>query len=97
MLPSIADQTDDDFHLYCLTSENLPKTARDQLFGLLDAYLGRSRFTIAYEQPVRSWTQSIIWTREHYGKEPKLTQVCLDDDDAIAVDFVELCRLHQHF
>ncbi|MEO0357621.1 MAG: glycosyltransferase [Pseudomonadota bacterium] len=91
-LASIADQTDDDFRLHVLVAEALPATTRDQLRALCDSYLGADRVTILERSPSRSWNQMRNAVLDQFSESEVIVQSALDDDDGVAVDFVELCK-----
>lgn len=92
-LASISDQTDDDFHVQILTSRDLPENAKSDLHGLCDAALGEDRFTLIEQVPLRSWNVMHQQLVAEYDENEAVALVALDDDDAVAVDFVELCRM----
>ncbi|MGV6838824.1 MAG: glycosyltransferase [Planktomarina sp.] len=91
-LASICDQTDDDFHVQVLTSSDLPEHAKADLYGLCAAALGEERFTLIEQGPLRSWNVMHQQLVAEFGENEPVALVALDDDDAVAVDFVELCR-----
>ncbi len=91
-LASIADQTDDDFHLHLLVAEALPAATRTTLRDLCDNYLGQDRVTILERGPSRSWNEMRNAVCTALGEDDAIIQCALDDDDGVAVDFVELCK-----
>jgi hypothetical protein len=90
-LASLAAQGDRNLHLFVLTSADLPDWARARLQDACLARLGEGRFTIAARPPgpARRFLRMFLTAR--HGRTP-VVQVVLDDDDALAVDFMQRLR-----
>ncbi len=85
-LASLADQTDRGFHLYVLTSADLPGFAMERLRALCAEKLGEGRYTIAAERPgnARKYLRRFLAARN--GETA--VHLVLDDDDGLARDFI---------
>ncbi|MGB0799078.1 MAG: glycosyltransferase [Planktomarina sp.] len=92
MLPSIADQTDDDFELLIMTASTLPDAAKERLNDVVEQAIGADRAKILEFGPRRSWRLMWNYISEHYANEQQMVQVNLDDDDGLCVDYVEICK-----
>ncbi len=86
-LRSLADQTNENFVLNVLTSEDMPKKYAIRLTEVCKDTLGDRAHIIfgSSEAPPRAHFRSYRW--EHHSSEPWSCQVVLDDDDALSVDF----------
>jgi hypothetical protein len=88
-LPSIAAQTDGDFTFLILVGDDLPDPARERL-GALVAGVPQARIVARPPQPHREVCQEVI------NAARDMRQPCLqfrhDDDDAVALGFVERLR-----
>jgi hypothetical protein len=90
-LRSLADQTDTDFVLHVLASEDFPEPFKQQLTDLCGDLLGdRAHVHFAEENLPRVHFRNYRW--EHFADDPWTTQIVLDDDDALSVDFTEKLR-----
>lgn len=91
-LRSLADQTDGDFVLDLLTSEDLPKKFAKRLKEMCKDTLGSRAHLIfgAAEAPTRVHFRAHRW--EHHNSDPWSCQIVLDDDDAVSADFNEKIR-----
>ncbi len=96
-LPSLAAQSDRDFKLLLLTSEDLPEAHRTVLEELCHDTLGRDRCHILYRPPdgAGRWFQRYM--RKKLNSHSHSVQIVLDDDDAVAADFVETVRREAEF
>ena len=87
-LPSLAAQTNRNFHLFVLTSADLPTWAHEQLTMQCHEALGTDAVSIVAAPPgsarkyLRQFVSHRYDTRLH-------AQVVLDDDDGLANDFIE--------
>jgi Putative rhamnosyl transferase len=89
-LPSLAAQTDRNFHLFILTSASLPDWAEQELVAACEEVLP-DQVTIYLAPPDRAaefLRQALV---ERYGKARNLHMV-LDDDDALSTDFIAKAR-----
>lgn len=88
-LRSLADQTDEDFVLNVLASEDMPKPFANRLTEACKDILGDRAHIIfgASEAPPRVHFRSYRW--EHHSSDKWCAQVVLDDDDAVSMDFNE--------
>lgn len=86
-LPSLAAQTSQNFHLFVLTSANLPAWALKQLTQQCHEALGYDAVSIvaAAPGPARKYLRQFVSRR--YGSRPH-AQIVLDDDDGLASDFL---------
>ena len=86
-LASLHAQTDQGFHHYVLTSDQLPDWALIRLTALCQTTYPDGRFTID-RQPIgnaRKYLRNFM-LREKIGD--KVVQIVLDDDDGLASDFM---------
>ncbi|MEQ6249034.1 glycosyltransferase [Sulfitobacter sp. HNIBRBA3233] len=92
-LRSLADQTDQDFVLNVLASEDMPKKYKTRLTDLCKDSLGERAHVIfgAAEAPPRVHFRNYRW--EYHAKDPWSCQIVLDDDDALAMDFNEKLKV----
>ena len=90
-LASLASQTDKNFHLFVLTSEDLPQWAMEKLKVSCDEILGAGRYSIAPHEPgpARKFLRHFMVSRYKSGQ---VVQVVLDDDDGFAADFMASLR-----
>ena len=92
-LPSLASQTHANFHYFVLSSQLMPRWAKIRLRELCKKFLGEGRFTIRFARPgpERKYQRMTLEQIAERDDEP-IAQVVLDDDDALAADFVENLR-----
>ena len=91
-LPSLRAQTDTDFHHLVLTSADLPGWAMEKLQrSCTSAYGGSQCFTIVASSPAPARRPLRMFMEKQFDT-PIVAQVVLDDDDGLAVDFVERLR-----
>lgn len=84
---SLRAQTDQNFHHYILTSDQLPDWALLRLTEVCGAHFPAGKFTID-SQPVgnaRKYLRQFM-VRSRLGN--RLAQIVLDDDDGLASDFI---------
>ncbi|MEM9584129.1 MAG: glycosyltransferase [Pseudomonadota bacterium] len=91
-LPSIADQTDDDFDVLILISDIMPQDQKDELLSLCHAFIGPERTKILEHGAFKAGRLFRNYVRNNYASHPYVAQVVLDDDDAVSADFVEICK-----
>ncbi len=91
-LRSLASQTDKDFHYFVLSSNMMPKWAQNKLEQLCRTYVGAGRYTIRFARPAPARRYQRLMQVELAG-DGLVTQVVLDDDDALSNDFVETLRI----
>lgn len=89
-LPCLKRQTDPDFDLIVVIGESLPRTARDRLEALLED-LPQAAITVQPPRPQREVMKDLLNAAREDMSAPCL-QFRFDDDDAVAVDFVETLR-----
>ena len=89
-LPSLRAQTDEAFEFLIVTGECLPKEAKDRLRDLT-AGMPQIRIITRPPDEHRTVMKSILNGARHDPSAPCL-QFRLDDDDAVALDFVERLR-----
>lgn len=87
-LPSLAAQTSRNFHLFVLTSTDLPGWAYERLTAYCHEALGEDAVSIvaAPPAPARKYLREFVSKR--YGTRPH-AQIVLDDDDGLSNDFIE--------
>lgn len=91
-LPPLRAQTDKDFRLLVLIGEGLPAPARARLQALI---AGIREITLCVEpegQPHLQVCRRVL-TRHIAPDAAATAQFCMDDDDAVAIDFVHRLRL----
>lgn len=88
-LRSLADQSDPDFVLNVLASEDMPAPFARRLTEACKDVLGERAHIVfgSSDAPARVHFRTYLWG--HHSAEPWCTQVVLDDDDALAIDFNE--------
>lgn len=91
-LPSLAAQTDQNFHLHVLTAHGLPVWAKRALAQACAEVLPKGRFTIDPRRWGLAATQLRGFLRARYGKA-RILQLVLDDDDGLATDFMANLRV----
>ncbi len=89
-LPSIRAQSDPDFTFLIVIGDSLPAEHRTRLAGLC-ADIPQVRIEACPPGPHRPVMKEVINAFRESGRGPCL-QFRLDDDDAVAVDFVERLR-----
>jgi hypothetical protein len=90
-LPSLVAQTDQNFHLMVLCSETMPDWALDTLAEICGELLPAGRFTIAPRPYGFAHRHLTLFMADRYGPGLGIHAV-LDDDDALAIDFVATLR-----
>lgn len=90
-LQSLRVQTDEDFHLFVLTSSDLPKWAGDELRRICAEILPDERVSIVAAPPSPARKPLRLFTARRYGGRPHV-QIALDDDDGLSSDFVATVR-----
>lgn len=90
-LSSLAAQSDRKFHLYILTSADLPRWALKDLRAACQRRLPEGNFTIAARAPgiASVHLRRFLRARSQNGRAFHLI---LDDDDALATDFLQHLR-----
>lgn len=90
-LASLAAQTNPDFRLHVLTSDQMPGWALDRLHEISFAALGKDRVTIDARPEGRARKYHRIHLEETY-RDRFIAQVVLDDDDGLSNDFMAVLR-----
>lgn len=91
-LAGLRDQTDPDFKLSVLSSNNLPEKYKTRLQELCNDTLGADRVDINYRGPRKAGRLFRQIMCEQYPNDQTIAQVVLDDDDAVSRDFVAVCK-----
>ncbi len=91
-LAGLRDQSDPDFKLSVLSSNNLPQKYKARLQQLCNDTLGADRVDINYRGPRKAGKLYRQIMCEKYPDMRPIAQVVLDDDDAVSRDFVEICK-----
>ncbi len=89
-LPCLRAQTHQEFELICVIGDQLPKRHRDRLNDLT-ADMPQLRLRAEPPEPQRDVMKKILNSARRDPSEPCL-QFRFDDDDAVAVDFIERLR-----
>ncbi len=95
-LKSLQDQTDEDFKLAVLSSDQMPAPEQKKLREMCSDMLGADRVDVLF----RPYGRVNKWYRRHLAtsvRARQAMQVVLDDDDALANDFVDVMRKEGHF
>lgn len=92
-LPSLVDQTDRDFRMMVLSSELMPEPFQARLRELLNDMLGADRVQLMF-RPKGSAGQYLRDAVNESMADKIVAQTVLDDDDAVAKDFVEMLRYY---
>ncbi len=91
-LASLTAQTEQGFHHYILTSDQLPSWALSRLEAIcLEAYGTQDRFTIDRRAPGRA-RKYLRQFMARFAGGPSLVQVVLDDDDGLAACYMQTLR-----
>jgi hypothetical protein len=89
-LPSLAAQTDGDFKLVALIGDTMPFRWRKRLKGLMEQYPFLEVCTLEAAGPLNSTRRA--FRRAWNGQAPYITGFRIDDDDAVATDYIERTR-----
>jgi hypothetical protein len=89
-LPSLAAQTDGDFKLVALIGDTMPFRWRKRLKGLMEQYSFFEVCTLEAAGPLNSTRRA--FRRAWNGQAPYITGFRIDDDDAVATDYIERTR-----
>lgn len=90
-LASLAAQSDQEFRLHVLTSDQMPDWALDGLREISIAALGPERVTVDARPQGRARKFHRIYLQQTYGDQ-RIAQVVLDDDDGLSGDFMAVLR-----
>lgn len=90
-LPSLCDQTDGDFTHMILSSTLMPKAYQRRLRECAKDVLGEARARVMFRAPGKVGRIFRGAVAGAHG-DAQVAQVVLDDDDAVACDFVEMLR-----
>ncbi len=91
-LAGLKDQTDQNYKLCILSSDNLPEKYKNRLQELCNDTIGADRCQFAYRGPRKAGRLFRQVMMEQYPDDQTIAQVVLDDDDAVSSDFVEICK-----
>ncbi|MCY4180883.1 MAG: glycosyltransferase [Litoreibacter sp.] len=91
-LASLKAQSDPEFKLILLTSSRMPDQDATLLAELTQDMLGGDRVEILSRAPRMAGRVFRGHVQDRYAAEEQLCQVVLDDDDALSLDFTEVCR-----
>lgn len=91
-LPSLAAQTDPDFKLVILAARDFPKWRKKQLRDLCFDALGEDRVKLLFRGPGLAHAKFRAFIQKSQTDDPVTCQVVLDDDDALARDFLETLK-----
>ena len=90
-LPSLRDQRDPGFRHLILSGADMPTVQKKALRTLVGDMLGE-RAEVYFRKPGVVGRIVRRWVKGAYDFETPLAQVALDDDDAVATDFVEILK-----
>ncbi len=85
-LPSLRDQTDQDFNLIVLSSTLLPKIYKQRLKEVCNDLLG-TRAHVIFREPDSTSRVFQKYRWQTFDRYAHTAQIVLDDDDAVGVDF----------
>lgn len=92
VLPGLRAQTDPDFRVIMLMGAGLPEPWRGRVLALIaDVPQVEARFA-PEGQPHQAICHEVFQTARRAGKRPVTAEFRIDDDDAVAVDFVARAR-----
>lgn len=89
-LPSLAAQTDQDFKLVALIGDSMPFRWRKRLKGLTETYPFLEVCTLEAAGPLNSTRRA--FRRGWNGQATYITGFRMDDDDAVATNYIERTR-----
>ena len=89
-LPSLAAQTDMDFHLVALIGDTMPVRWRKRLKGLMEQYPFLEVCMLEAAGPINSTRRA--FRRAWNGTATYITGFRIDDDDAVACDYIARTR-----
>lgn len=90
-VPSLAAQSDQNYHLMVLCSEDMPAPLRAELEQVCSDGLGADRASVCPRPFGRASKHLLQFVQKRYGKGPVI-QTVLDDDDAFATDLIACAR-----
>ncbi|MEZ5723545.1 MAG: glycosyltransferase [Paracoccaceae bacterium] len=91
-LPSLKAQTDQGFHHFVLTSDQMPEWALEALRDVCrETYGDESRFSVVAGKPGRA-RRALRFFMERKFEQQTVIQVVLDDDDGLAANFIATLR-----
>lgn len=90
-VPSLAAQSDQNFHLMILCSEDMPADLRAKLEQVCIDGLGAGKASVCPRPFGRASKYLLQFVQQRYGKVPVI-QTVLDDDDAFATDLIASAR-----
>lgn len=96
-LASLRDQTDPDFRLSVLSSTNLPQKYKTRLEELCKDTLGAERIDVHYRGARKAGKLFRQIMCDRYPDDQTISQVVLDDDDAVSSDFVAVCKSEANY
>ncbi len=96
-LASLAAQTDPDFKLVVLSSDQLPDPQKRFLKEVCNDMLGHKRVRVLFRGQGRAGNIFRRFQHNRLNSDPFTTQIVLDDDDAVSSDFVETLRPEAEF
>lgn len=89
-LPSLAAQTDPDFRLIALIGDTMPFRWRKRLKGLMDQFPFLEVCTLEAAGPLNATRRA--FRRGWNGRATYITGFRIDDDDAVAIDYIARTR-----
>jgi len=90
--PSLKAQTDEEFKLVGLSAQAMPVWHQMLLTGLCKDELGDARAEVFFRKPGLANNKFRDIIRHNYSAPPVSCQIVLDDDDALASDFIARLR-----
>ncbi len=92
-IPSLKAQTDQDFHWQVLSSKNMPMKWRKRLLTACQSVLPAAKLDVTFRSPRSASKIFKNDVRKRFHPKSLVSQVVLDDDDALSSDFVETCKV----
>ncbi len=95
-LASLRDQTDPDFKLAILSSKLMPNRFKNRLTEMCYDTLGEDHCDILFRHPGKAGRIFRRYTQRRYADHDYVSQVVLDDDDALSNDYIEVSKREAH-
>ena len=91
-LASLRDQTDPEFKLAILSSKLMPNRFKNRLREMCYDTLGEDHCDLMFRHPGKAGRIFRRYTQRRYADHDYVSQVVLDDDDALSNDYIEVSK-----
>ena len=91
-IPSLKAQTDKDFHWHVLSSKGMPDKWRKRLTEVCSDVLPADKLAVTFRGPRSAAKIFRKVVRQRFDPAALISQVVLDDDDALSADFIATCK-----